>query len=55
MRNILWEQYERCANLCADYKERFGENVPMELLCFDDFETISREVNKALKENKRIK
>ena len=50
----LIDKYWRCADLCADYKERFGENVPMELLCFNDFETISKEVNKALAENKRI-
>ena len=54
MEKTLWERYERCANLCADYKERFNENVPMELLCFYDFDTISEVIEHALKCNTTI-
>ncbi len=52
MRNILWEQYERCANLCSEYLEVFGEHVPMDLICFNDFDTISEELEKLLAEKK---
>ena len=50
----MWEIYERCSNLMVDYKERFGKNVPMELM-FYSMETISDIVQKALDENKEIK
>lgn len=52
--NSLWESYERCANLCADYKERFEEHVPMEILVFNDFDTISDIVEQALINNKKL-
>ena len=52
--NTLWEKYERCGNLCADYKEKFDENVPMEILVFNDFDTISDIVEQALINNKKL-
>lgn len=52
--NSLWESYERCANLCADYKERFEENVPMQIIVFNDFDTISKIVEQALNNNKKL-
>lgn len=50
----LWESYERCANLCADYKEKFGENVPMQIMVFNDFDEISEIVEQALANNKKL-
>lgn len=52
MRNMLWEQYERCAELCNEYLEVFGEHVPMDLICFNSFETISEELEKMIKQKK---
>ena len=54
MTKSLWERYERCANLCSDYKERFNENVPMELIFFNDFDTISEVLEVALANNTKI-
>lgn len=48
------QKYEECANLCFEYKERFGENVPFFMIAFYDFDTISENIRKALKTNKKI-
>ena len=50
----LIDKYWRCADLCADYKERFDENVPFFLIGFYDYDTISEAVQKALDSNKKI-
>lgn len=50
----LWDKYERCANLCSDYLEVFGEHVPMEIMFFHDFDTISEVVERALDNNTKI-
>jgi len=54
MASTLWERYERCANLCADYKELFGENVPIDLIAFHDFDTISLVLEQAILTNTKI-
>ena len=50
----LIDKYWRCADLCADYKERFNENVPFFLIGFYDYDTISEAVQQALDSNKKI-
>ena len=50
----LIDKYWRCADLCADYKEKFGKNVPTFLMGFYDFDTISERVEQAIKDNKEI-
>lgn len=52
MERTLWEQYERCANLCSEYLEVFGEHVPMDLIFFNSFDTISEELEKRLAEKR---
>lgn len=54
MQNTLWEKYERCAELCSEYLDRFDENVPMELLCFNSFDIIAEVVERALENNTKI-
>ena len=50
----LIDKYWRCADLCADYKEKFGKNVPTFLIGFYDFDTISERAEQAIKDNKEI-
>ena len=50
----LWERYERCGNLCADYYEKFGEYVPLDIIAFNDFDTISKIVEQAILNNKKL-
>ena len=52
MRNNI-ELVERCSNLMADYKERFGKNVPMQIL-FYNMDTICMLVETALESDKEI-
>ena len=52
MKNNI-ETIERCSNLMADYKERFGKNVPIQIL-FYNMETICMLVEKALEADKEI-
>lgn len=50
----LWESYERCGNLCADYYEKFDEYVPLDIMMFNDFDTISDIVEQAILNNKKL-
>lgn len=52
MKNNI-ETIERCSNLMADYKERFGKNVPIQIL-FYNMETICMLIEKALEADKEI-
>ena len=52
MRNNI-DIVERCNNLMADYKERFGKGVPMQIL-FYNMETICMLIEKALEADKEI-
>jgi len=49
-----WEIFEKCSNLMADYKERFGTNVPMYVM-FYSMEEICDIVEEALQNNNMIK
>jgi hypothetical protein len=52
--NTLWERYERCGNLCADYYEKFDEYVPIDIIMFNDFETIANIVEQAILNNEKL-
>lgn len=47
MKNNFEERMERCCNLCADYREIFGVNVPLYFM-FYDIDTLSDIVEHAI-------
>ena len=50
----IWSKFERCSHLMAEYKERFGTNVPRHIM-FYPMEEISDIVDEALRNNEEIR